>query len=186
MKIVRIFVSEDGEDGLWAAQFAGQPENEFYRFLKCTSDMEWLRKFFADNEDDLKSGFFEDADLHAAVLRTFEEAGEMKTVLYDYWMSGCFKQGECLEYIFKPLNNNEYTISMHQKMKARLRRSWLRIYAIRITENCFVITGWAIKLTRNMQCVHLQKELQKLEKVKQFLLHEGLVFPEDLKDFYYE
>ena len=183
MKIVRIFVSGDGEDGLWAAQFAGQAENEFSRFLKHTSDVSWLRSFFIDNADDLCSGYFGKISKERAVSKTLDEAIEMKTMLYDYWKLGCLKQGECLQYIFRPLNNYEFLISLHQKTKARLRGSWLRIYAIRISENCFVITGGAIKLTSDMRRAHLQIELRKLEKVKAFLQKEGVVFPEDLKTF---
>jgi hypothetical protein len=32
------------------------------------------------------------------------------------------------------LNNFEYAITVHQKSKARIRKGWLRLYAIRLAE----------------------------------------------------
>ena len=57
--------------------------------------------------------------------------------------------------------------------------SWLRVYAIRIEKNVFVITGGAIKLTHTMQDrAHTQEELSKLNQCRQYLLDNG-VFDSD-------
>jgi hypothetical protein len=45
----------------------------------------------------------------------------------------------------------------------------LRIYAIRINRHCYIITGHAIKLSRTMDRPHLQNELNKLKKVRNYL-----------------
>ncbi|MGB7511955.1 MAG: hypothetical protein WBP54_11805 [Pelodictyon phaeoclathratiforme] len=55
-------------------------------------------------------------------------------------------------------------------------------YAIRFAANCFVITGGAIKVILNMEAPYLQEELQKLEKVRQFLVDHDL---RDQTDFEY-
>jgi len=48
--------------------------------------------------------------------------------------------------------------------------SWLRIYAIRLEPNVYVVTGGAIKLSRKMQeREHTALELQKLNRCKAFL-----------------
>ena len=50
-------------------------------------------------------------------------------------------------------------------------KSWIRIYAIRIDMNLFLVTGGAIKLTRTMNDrEHLKQELDKLTKVRSYLL----------------
>ena len=59
------------------------------------------------------------------------------------------------------------------------RRSWLRLYAIKLNVGIYIITGGAIKLTRTMQeREHTLLELSKMEKVRNFLINEG-VFDED-------
>ena len=45
-----------------------------------------------------------------------------------------------LQHLFKPLNNFEYAISRHQKSKARIRKGWLRLYAIRLAGFCYLVT----------------------------------------------
>ena len=53
--------------------------------------------------------------------------------------------------------------------------SWLRIYAIRLEKNVFVVTGGAIKLTHTMQeRVHTQLELDKLNLCRQYLVDNGV------------
>ncbi|MEA3496047.1 MAG: hypothetical protein U9R42_08430 [Bacteroidota bacterium] len=60
----------------------------------------------------------------------------------------------------------------------------MRIYAIRIEENVFIITGGAIKLTKTMnEREHLKNELKKLENVKQFLILEGIIDNDSIVDY---
>jgi hypothetical protein len=54
------------------------------------------------------------------------------------------------------------------------------LYAIRLAENCYLVTGGAIKLTLDMKREHLQNELKKLEQAKLFLRSNGIDYPEDL------
>ena len=57
--------------------------------------------------------------------------------------------------------------------------SWLRIYAIRLEPNVYVVTGGAIKLTQRMQDKeHTSLELEKLNKCKEFLKYNR-VFDKD-------
>ena len=58
----------------------------------------------------------------------------------------------------------------------------MRIYAIKLDKDVFVITGGAIKLTRTMQeRAHTQRELERLERVRNFLLEEGAVDVDGIK-----
>ncbi len=149
MKIVRIFVSENSEDGLWSIHLMDALQNEFDKFFDLMNNPEWLYGFFEKNSDDLISGFF----------------------------------GNNLQHLFKPLNNFEYAITIHQKSKARIKRSWLRLYAVRLAKNCYLVTGGAIKLTLDMQREHLQVELNKLERVRIFLRDNGIAYPDDLNTY---
>jgi hypothetical protein len=86
-------------------------------------------------------------------------------------------------HLFKPLNNFEYAITAYQKSKARIRKGWLRLYAIRLAENCYLVTGGAINLTLDMKRAHLQNELNRLEQAKLFLRSNGIAYPEDLNTY---
>lgn len=60
----------------------------------------------------------------------------------------------------------------------------LRIYALRMSANTFIITGGAIKMTRTMwEMEHLQKELRKLNMAVTWLKENGLHSSESLNDF---
>ena len=90
----------------------------------------------------------------------------------------CFKY---LDAIFRPLENSRIADITLGKEKARLRQrmqhsSWLRIYAIKLANGVYIITGGAIKLTATMQeREHTQAELTKMEIVRNFLLNEGII-----------
>ena len=57
--------------------------------------------------------------------------------------------------------------------------SWLRVYAIRLEPNVYVVTGGAIKLTRTMQeREHTMEQLEKLNRCKAYMRAYG-VFDQD-------
>lgn len=132
-------------------------------FFDQTNDIKYLHKFFEKNKVDLMTGFFGKMTTGEAALRTLEEIAEMEDALYNYTEQGFSGNANCLQHLFKPLNNFEYAICTHQKSKARLKRGWLRMYAIRLAPNCYLVTGGAIKITYDMKRKHLQDELTKLE-----------------------
>ncbi|WP_133998434.1 hypothetical protein [Dinghuibacter silviterrae] len=147
------------------------------------NDINWLYNFFDRNKADLHGGFFGSITSEIAVLRTLNEAEKMEDLLYDFLEEGFNGSVNNLQHLFKPLNNFEYTIANHQKSKARIRNGWLRVYAIRLAKNCYLVTGGAIKLSADMKRDHLQLELKKLELSKQFLRFHGIDYPEDLNNY---
>jgi len=183
MRLSRIFVPENSNGGLWSIHLDDKPQNEFDRFFDLVNDPEWLFDFFTRQENDLLSGFYSDITVANAVLRTMEEAEEMEDVLYDFAEDGFKDDKKGLQYLFKPLNNFEYVIAIHQKSKARIKKGWLRIYAIRLDVNCYIVTVGAIKLTLDMRREHLAAELKKLELTKMFLRENGIEYPENLNTF---
>lgn len=183
MKLTPIFVSKDSEDGIWSIHLDDESQNEFDKFFDLMNDIEWLHNFFGQNKADLHGGFFGSITIGVAVSRTLDEVEEMENSLYDYSEQGFVGSDTNLQHLFKPLNNFEYTITAHQKSKARIKRGWLRLYAIRLAENCYLVTGGAIKLTSGMKREHLQYELRKLEQAKLFLRSNGVDYPEDLNTY---
>lgn len=183
MKIVPIFVADENENGLWSIQMKGSAKNEFDLLFDSFHNPEWLYEFFEENEEDLNSGFYSISGIEDAVLRTIDEAGLIEDTLFHLAEQGFTSGYTNLQHLFKPLNNFEYAIVDHQKSKARVRKGWIRVYAIRLSPNCYVVTGGAIKLTLGMNRVHLQDEIRKLELTKLYLKEHGIDFPEDLNSF---
>jgi hypothetical protein len=183
MKIVPIFVSANVDDGLSSIHLSGEAKNEFDNFFDLLNDIEWLYNFFIQNRLDLNSGYFGNISVKTAISRTLDEAQQMENLLYDLSEKGFASNSINLQSVFRPLNNFEYAIVTHQKSKAKVRRGWLRLYAIRLAENCYLVTGGAIKLTFDMRRGHLQLELNKLEQAKRFLRANGIDYPEDLNTY---
>lgn len=186
MKLIPTFTSACGDDGIWSVRLGEERHSEFDKFFDRMNDVEWLYDFFEKNKEDLISGFFGTINIRNAVFKTLSEIEEMEDLLYDYAEQGFTDGKNNLQHLFKPLNNHEYVITAHQKSKARIRQSWLRIYAVRLAQNCYLVTGGAIKLTRNMDRHHLQQELNKLKKTQSWLCEAGVDYPEDLNQYTHE
>ncbi|MCH8549797.1 MAG: hypothetical protein LAT80_13070 [Balneolaceae bacterium] len=164
MKIVRIIKDTDS---LLSVYNEDEEVSEFRSVFYKWNNVQQLYEFFKANKNDLKG-----LSIESAIERTIEDAEQLEqlikeTAINDY---------DNLQTIFKALSPSEYRFKSYQKEKAygTVRNSWLRIYAIRIHENLYVITGGAIKLTRSMQeRPHTNEELNRLNAVRNYLQQLG-------------
>ncbi|MBO9614938.1 MAG: hypothetical protein J7619_19700 [Dyadobacter sp.] len=169
MKITGIF--EIVPNSLYSVQFGGGPDHEFSKTFRLWRDMTYLEWFFESNYEDLLR-FWGYMSIEEAVKVTKAEAYKLNGTLLTAASAGTRGDSANLSAIFRPLHPATWRLDDFEKSKARgLRKhSWLRIYAIRLGVNRFVITGGAIKLTRTMnEREHLNEELKKLEEVCSFL-----------------
>lgn len=181
MKITGIFAII--KPYLYSVIYSNESNNEFENILKNWRDAEYLDNFFERNIEDLSSGFFGEINIDDASERTMEEADLLEDMLYDI-ANGTNEKYPTLQSFFKPLSSTEISKEFHQKNKAYglQHKSWLRLYAIRIGPNTFVISGGSIKLTENMnEREHLLTELSKLESTKNYLNEKGLFDPNDFE-----
>ena len=183
MKIDDIFAIARGS--LYSVKYEHEDEDEFAKVFNEWSDVEFLGDFFDTHIDDLQSGFYGNITSDEATEITMEESEELEDELLYIAEIGKTDDYNTLQILFKPLNNNEYRITEHQQTKVYglEHKSWLRIYAIRIAKNCFVVSSGAIKLTKDMEREHLRKELKKLEITKQYLIDNGLFDEDNLENF---
>ena len=87
-----------------------------------------------------------------------------------------------LEEFFKPLDNQEYHFVELSKQKGR--KNYLRLFAIKIDNNCFVITGGAIKFHHlNKDRPHTQKEMQKINRCRDYLKDNGVFDADSFYEF---
>jgi len=173
------------KDSLISVKFSENETDEFERIFDNWTDVEFLIDFFNKHIKDLQSGFYGTVSVEQAIERTIDDAEHLEETILEIAESGKTDDYETLQTLFKPLKDLDYLLKDHLKTKAYglAYKSWLRVYAIRIAKNTFVITGGTIKLTQTMnEREHLKKELIKLEIVKAYLVENGL-FDED--DFEY-
>jgi hypothetical protein len=164
MKIVRIF----GEK-LFAFQYKSEKQNEYDRLMALWTDPLYLREYLKEN---LPSG----SSINEMVMRIRDDS----EALDDALAALASKSNLPIETRFKPLYNLEYHLRPLSKQKTR--ENYLRLYAIRIDKDCFVITGGAIKLTHLMEDdLHTQKELDKLNTARAYLQENGI---NDADSFY--
>ncbi len=173
-------ITEDGR--LWAVRYDGDDENALFRLFDQWNDVRWLRTFFKANLHDLSS-FFKITDVNQAIYDTIEDSERLQCLIMD------IAPDADLDQIFRPLENIRTGDMILGKEKARLKDtaghpSWLRIYALKLTTGIYIITGGAIKLTATMQeREHTLLELQKMEKVRRFLLYEGIIDDDSFIDY---
>jgi len=160
VKVVTIFASK-----LFAFHYEGEPSDEYRRLLELWNDPEYILDFAEKNKSYIEQLGY---SLDVFTELVLSDAELLEDLLLKY------ESNELLiDVCFQPLHNEEYQgkILSLQKKKCKL----LRLYAIRIDTNCFVITGGAIKVTRTMQQhPETNNELQKLEKCKNYLQSKGV------------
>jgi hypothetical protein len=188
MRIIRIFGpekrKEDGE-GLWSLEYEGSTINEFEKLLDLWQDPEFMFDFCLEHIADVQNKFGYSMDVESAANELMDEAEELLALLVRLAKRQHFG---ILQHVFRPLNNFETNITVLQLSKASAKTKErkepkLRIYAVRMGENSYLVTGGAIKLTDRMEDRdHTKKELTRLKLVRDWLRREGIYYPEDLTD----
>jgi len=171
------------EECLFAVQFSTEELDELDKIFEQWNDPNYLHDFFSEHIDDLQSGFFGDITVEQAVARTQRDAKKLQAKLLDLANQGLAGSGGNLSQLFKAISPKESGKS-YEKDKAYGvgHSSWLRIYAIRINVNVFVISGGGIKLTPTMnERAHLEQELHKLDLTRKFIEEST-----EYADYFYE
>ncbi|MDP1814106.1 MAG: hypothetical protein Q8K92_06620 [Leadbetterella sp.] len=162
------FVLPDGEEV--------SPLNELDRLLELWTDTEYLFQFAKDNLTGINIAKY--------VRERQEDVEQIQDIIEKISKDETLK----FETFFQPLHNEEYQVKSLSLQKAKTkhghRRNELRLYAIKIDENCFVITGGAIKLTQAVQEHPLTAvEFEKLKICRQFLKDNGVFDDNSLYEF---
>lgn len=174
MEFVR---SLNGYDHLWAVKYPEKEADELTLLFRNWSDFNYLLDFFLSNLSDLQKNFHVQG-IREALQDTFYDADALEKLILS------FPSTENLDALFRPLGIADTRTVELTREKARnwsrdRHPSWLRVYAIRLESNVFVVTGGAIKLTPAMQDrLHTQKELDKMTQCRDYLKANG-VFDQD-------
>ncbi len=168
---------------LWAVRYQDCLDNVLDTLFSQWNDITWLRTFFKKNIEDLAS-YFKVTDVNQAIYDTIEDSERLQCLIMD------ISPDANLDEIFRPLENLRSSEILLGKEKAKVRNtslrhaSWLRIYAIKLQQGIYIITGGAIKLTRTMQeREHTLVELARMEKVRNYLLENDIVDLDSFMDY---
>lgn len=142
MEIVRIFA-----DQLFAFRYRDESDNEYDRLMDLWVDVAYLRSFAIKNKVLNVNEFINDILQDAEEIQDFLENLNQNNQPYGFY--------------FEPLQFAERTRVLSLQ-KGKIKRNQLRLYAIKIDDDCFVITGGAIKMSQKMD----EHEDTALELVK--------------------
>lgn len=172
MKIVNIFAHK-----LFSFQFEGESYSELRKILTRWNDISYIYSFLKSHESDLPKT----ETILSFAKKIIKDAKTIDETLEQI----CESENDKLSQFFKPLHNEEYVLKLLSKQKGR--ENYLRIYAIRISNDCYVVTGGAIKLTRRMQeRKHTIEQLSQLDACRDYLKGNHIVDEESFFEFLIE
>lgn len=170
MKIIDIFAKK-----LYAITYNNDDLDIYNKCIDLWTDVEYVRNFVIEHQKDIK-----EKDINDVVKDIISDAENIDDLLYE--LSNTTNRN--LSHFFAPLHNSEYQVQLLSRQKGRIhRKSYTRIYGIKIEPNCFVITGGAIKFTRLMEDRnHTLQELKNIDKVRDYLRDQQIIDQETLQD----
>jgi|SRR5690554_139439 len=168
IKIIPIF-----EKNLYSFSYNDDAETVFHKLIKKWTDPDKLSKIAAS-----KNMSFEEADIfRKTILRDVKSLTRL--------IKKCLTNDKLNEF-FVPYHNNTQKNVEYQESKGKFKSdvtnktSKLRIYALRINNNEFIITGGTIKLTKATQGeTYSQKQVDRMNSLRRFLKENGYD-PEDI------
>jgi len=167
MKIINTFVPR-------LSSFKFHSKDELERNFDLWTDEKYLYSFFEMNQSNL--AYFKVKTIKDAVLKTIQQTRIIQERLYEYVLD----KNKNLDELFLNLDDNQYYETVLSKQKSK--QFWLRLYAIKVESNHYVITGGVIKLVHQMEQSELtRKEKQTIEKCRNYLQDKGVY---DADSFY--
>lgn len=179
-KFQHVMTFDKIHERLWAVRWDGEDDNEIARLFGLWHDVSYLRDFFKKYGSVVTEYFH--TKLNNAISDTIEDAEYLETQILD------IVPIDNLDSLFEPLGPADTTIYTLQRNKAKnkTRRdhdSWLRIYALKLNDGCYLITGGAIKMAQRMQeTPETLTELRKIDKCRDYLRILGISDSEGLDD----
>lgn len=180
MKIIGIYPPY-----LFSVQYGdGETIDEYHRFFSQWHDLDYLIEFFEGHTNVMSADFWGDlVDPELATDRTIDEAYDLEDYIEELNRNTAHGCKPDFDEFFKPLDGEFKYVFTQTPMKAygTLNPSLLRLYAIKLQPNCYVITGGGIKYCKEMhESPELEEELNKIRRVRSFLRSLGIEGEEDI------
>lgn len=170
---------------LYSVQYGdGDSLDEYHRLFSLWHDIDYVQGYFEKHSPEMNVDFWgELVDPELATDRTFDEAYDLEDYIEELNQNTAHGMVPDFDEFFEPLDGEFGYIFLQTPMKAygTQNPSLLRLYAIKLKPNCYLITGGGIKYCRKMdESPELKAEIEKLKMVRSFLQKLGI---EDEEDF---
>lgn len=172
---------------LYAVQYDGESRNEFHRLFHEWNDKEFLLSFFREHIDFLDKDIWVDLENNPekAAFSVAFDANRLEHFLEELADNAGKGIEPDFDNYFQPLDG-KYLYSMEKipvKGYGKNNHTFIRLYAIKIEQNCYLIVYGGLKLAKTIQESPVLKDhvFAKIDWVLQYLKREGIVDNEDLQ-----
>jgi hypothetical protein len=156
MKIISIF-----EEELYSIQYKNEKCNEYDRLMELWTNVAFLHGFAKTNKV---------ADVDNFIIGILRETEVLQDLLEEIH----FSHNQFGLY-FEPLQESERKKEKLPFQKGKIKKKLLRLYAVKLDTNCFIISGGAIKMSQKMEDhPDTAMELKKLKKTREYLNQNGV------------
>lgn len=171
MKIVDIFAEKLCSIAYKKKDSNEYDVNEYDRLLDLWTDVSYLYSYAKKNNVKYIDSFVK------ARLRDAEKIED--------FLDELIEENIPLDKYFHQLDNNEMGFTLLSLRKGKTsKKDGLRLYAVKIDEDCFLITGGAIKMSfKNQDHKDTREEMKKIAMVKAYLKENGVIDKESFYEF---
>lgn len=168
---------------IYSIKYDGEDANEFERLFEDWRDMDGVIGFFEKNKDYLKSKAWSAVcEPEAAAYQVFEEADDLEILFRELYFNAKEESKPDFDSHFKFLDGKYKFEFEYVPMKSYGTESpsFIRLYAIKMGTNRYIIIGGGIKLCKTIQESPYLKDriIQDIDKVRSWLRCNG-IYEED-------
>ncbi len=184
MEIVEIY-----KDWLYSIAFDEEDLSEYHRVFREWHDLDFLIDFFVENKDFVNSTFWKNAGLdpenpELSAEKVIDEANDLEVYIKKLVENMDLGIEPDFDKYFHFLDGKYKCVWSLEPMKAygTATPSLLRLYAIKIESNCYLIVYGGIKLGETIQNSPVLKDnvFKKIDAVLNFLKMNGIADGDDI------
>lgn len=168
---------------IYSVKYDGEDANEFERLFEDWRNLDRIIDFFKEYKNHLKSQVWSDVcEPEAAAYQVLEEADDLEILFHKLYLNA--KEGGKPDFDshFKYLDGKYKFEFEYVPMKSYGTESpsFIRLYAIKMGTNRYIIIGGGIKLCKTIQESPYLKDriIQDIDKVRAWLKYNG-IYEED-------
>ena len=186
-RLIKLEIESIYPSYLYSIKYDRWDENEFDRLFLLWNDVDAVAQFMEDNSNFLKNDFWRDKIEPEDAARQVRNEAESLEIRFDELNENTsIGQKPDFDTHFQYLEGKYKYVLEWQPMKSygTFRPSLLRIYAIKMEANTYLITGGGIKLADTIQNSPDLKDhiLQDIDLVRDYLKRNGIMDSDDIEN----
>ena len=171
---------------IYSIKYDDVEKSEFERLFQQWNDVTYVTQFFDTYQDFLKSPIWENVpEPEDAARQVLQEARDLEDLFYELYDNTINGQENNFDSHFHYLEGKYKYEFERPPMKSygTNRPSLLRLYAIKMGTNTYLITGGGIKLAEKIQDSPDLKNhvLSNIDRVRQYLKTNGIIDSDDME-----